>query len=119
MMKLPYLQAYRDRHGTQRFYVRDPAAAQRLPIKADPGDADTFMAAYRDALAALGLPYLPNERRERRRTAHLAASKNWQHWLIARHSPGSRWHRIMRTKCVDDRDTTVYPVEKVDKRRRK
>jgi hypothetical protein len=99
-MKLPYLHAYRDRHGKQRFYVRR-LGAPKLPIKGDP-ETPAFMAAYRDALAALNLSFLPNERPERRRAAHLPAGNHWQHWQIARGASGGRWHRVQRTKCVDD-----------------
>jgi hypothetical protein len=44
-MKLPYLHKYRDRHGKQRFYVRDPSCTilGKVPIKADP-ETPAFMA---------------------------------------------------------------------------
>jgi hypothetical protein len=54
MRKLPYLQAYKDRHGKPRYYVRDAAKAKRIAIAAPAGTPE-FMDQYRAGLATLGL----------------------------------------------------------------
>jgi hypothetical protein len=73
-MKLPYLQCFRDRLGKPRFYVRDVVAKRRsVAIKAAP-DTPEFMQQYRDAIAALGLGYLPNLPVRRRHVMH------WRRW---------------------------------------
>jgi integrase len=48
-LALRYVQAFRDRHGKQRYYFRRPGS-ERLPLPGLPGSVE-FMAAYQAALA--------------------------------------------------------------------
>lgn len=48
-LRLPYVHAYRDRHGRRRYYFRR-RGYPRVPLPGDPG-SEEFMAAYRTALA--------------------------------------------------------------------
>jgi hypothetical protein len=53
-IRLPYVQVYRDRHGTTRRYFRRPGF-KRVALPGTPGSPQ-FMAAYETALSAERLP---------------------------------------------------------------
>jgi integrase len=57
-LKLPYLQAFRDRHGLMRYYLRRKGR-QVVALPNVPGSAE-FMAAYQAALGRQQVPGAPN-----------------------------------------------------------
>lgn len=59
-IELPYVQAFKDRHGRLRHYYRRPGYA-RLPLPGTPGSAE-FMDAYRAADARTRPPPAPEDR---------------------------------------------------------
>lgn len=60
ILRLPFIQAFKDRHGRQRYYFR--RGYVRAPLKGEPGGRQ-FMAAYHKALAAHANPQLAAEAR--------------------------------------------------------
>jgi hypothetical protein len=104
--KLPYLQQWTERTGKVRSYVRDIEGSRRVPINAGPGTTE-FMEGYRLGLL-LGLPFLPNARREYLRVMHRPAAHGWEHWQVSRDA-GRNWRRIRRTNCVT---VTIQTVKK-------
>ena len=48
---LPHVDAYRDRHGKQRYYFRRNRRSKRVKLPGEPGSAE-FIRAYNDAIAA-------------------------------------------------------------------
>ena len=112
-MKLPYLHEFTDDRGKVWRYVRPPRGkGAKRKITVEPDDP-AFMPAYREALTALGLTFLPNQPpTERLRAMHLRVGNSWQHWQIARPEPGARWRRVRRTKCIDELSS---PSNRLDK----
>jgi hypothetical protein len=75
MKKLPYLQVYCDRHGSERFYVRLPGEAV-IPIKSAPG-SHGFAEAY-----VVAVDSLKNRKpRQQRRAMRLFGSDEWRRVL--------------------------------------
>jgi integrase len=54
MVKIPYLQVFKDRHGKRRYYLRKPGLPRvALP---DPKDKAAFIKAYNDAIGSVRRP---------------------------------------------------------------
>jgi hypothetical protein len=90
---LPHVQRFRDRHGKLRCYVRNTITQRRIAITAEDGTAE-FMAAYHNALAALGLSSRASP--ERALIMHRNGGNEWEQWRV--YPGGGRWRRELRTK---------------------